>query len=124
MSDTQKTIMDDLAYAEDGKFSFKVPETHPEAGKKINGTFKYPVCANDGQAEQVISYKKWNLKDMVNEILKANARASAYQAALLPYQPSEVAPEDIKERMIRDYIRLGVPEAAARAQVESMLAAK
>lgn len=65
--------------------------------------------------------KKLSLLEMVNDKLKANARSNAYQAALLPYRPSEVSPEDIKERMVRDYIRLGVPEAMARAQVEALL---
>jgi hypothetical protein len=60
---------------------------------------------------------------MVNDNLKANARSNAYQAALLPYRPSEVSAEDIKERMIRDYIRLGIPEDTARKQVEALLAA-
>jgi hypothetical protein len=57
-------------------------------------------------------------------VLKANARSNAYQAALLPYRPSEVTPDEIKERMVRDYIRLGVPEDAARKQVDSLLAAQ
>jgi hypothetical protein len=42
---------------------------------------------------------------------------------LLPYRPSEVSPEEIKERMVRDYIRLGIAEDIARAQVTSLLSA-
>jgi hypothetical protein len=42
---------------------------------------------------------------------------------LLPYRPSEVTPDEIKERMIRDYIRLGIPEDTARKQVEALLSA-
>ena len=67
--------------------------------------------------------KKWNLVSLVNDNLKANARSNAYQAALLPYRPSEVSPDEIKERMVRDFIRLGVSEDTARKQVESLLAA-
>lgn len=59
---------------------------------------------------------------MVNDNLKANARSNAYQAALLPYRPSEVSPAEIQERMVRDYIRLGIPEDVARAQVSGLLA--
>ncbi len=105
------------------KFTFKVPEGHPQAGEKIEKAFDYPETTSEQEAQEVMVAKKWSLKDMVDETLKANARSNAYQAALLPYRPSEVSPEDIKERMIRDYIRLGIPEDAARTQVEGMLAA-
>lgn len=104
-----------------GKFTFKVPEGHPEAGKKIEKSFEYSETETNDEATSVMADKKWSLKEMVDETLKANARSNAYQAALLPYRPSEVSPEDIKERMIRDYIRLGVPEDAARKQVEGLL---
>jgi hypothetical protein len=106
-----------------GKFSFKVPETHPDAGQTIEKTFDYRQVENDTEAQTVLTEKGWNLASLVNDNLKANARSNAYQAALLPYRPSEVSPEEIQERMVRDFIRLGVPEAAARAQVESLLAA-
>lgn len=106
-----------------GKFSFAIPEGHAQAGDKMEKTFDYQVCNTPDEAEAVITEKKWNVVSMVNDVLKANARSNAYQAALLPYRPSEVSAEDIKERMIRDYIRLGIPEVAARNQVEALLAA-
>lgn len=105
------------------KFTFSIPEGHPQAGEKLEKSFEYQVCDNDSEAQTVITEKKWSVVSMVNDTLKANARSNAYQAALLPYRPSEVSPEDIKERMIRDYIRLGIPEDTARKQVEALLAA-
>lgn len=107
----------------EGKFTFKVPDGHPQAGDTIEKTFTFQQVDNDGEATAVIAEKKWSLTGLVNDVLKANARSNSYQAALLPYRPSEVAPEDIKERMVRDYIRLGVPEETARKQVEALLAA-
>ena len=106
-----------------GKFTFAIPEGHPQAGEKIEKSFDYQVCGSEAEASTVIADKKWSVVSMVNDNLKANARSNAYQAALLPYRPSEVSPEDIKERMIRDYIRLGIPEDTARKQVEALLAA-
>lgn len=106
-----------------GKFSFSVPEGHPQAGEKIEKAFEFSQCETEQEAQQVITDKKWNIVSMVNDTLKANARSNAYQAALLPYRPSEVSPEDIKERMVRDYIRLGIPEETARAQVDALLKA-
>lgn len=109
-----------------GKFTFKVPDDSPvesERGKKVEKAFEYRETETEAEAQSVMTEKKWSLKDMVDEALKANARSNAYQSALLPHKPSEVPQEDIKERMIRDYIRLGIPENIARAQVESTLAA-
>lgn len=105
-----------------GKFTFKIPDGHPQAGEKIEKAFEYQECESDTEAAAVLADKKWNVTEMVNDTLKANARSNAYQAALLPYRPSEVSPDEIKERMIRDYIRLGISEDAARKQVEAMLA--
>lgn len=106
-----------------GKFTFKVPDGHPQAGEKLEKAFEYSVCETESEASAVMAEKKWSLLEMVNDVLKANSRSNAYQAALLPYRPSEVSAEDIKERMIRDYIRLGIPEDTARKQVEALLAA-
>lgn len=106
-----------------GKFSFAVPEGHAQAGEKIEKTFDYQECVTLEEAEKVIADKKWNVVAMVNDNLKASARSNAYQAALLPYRPSEVSPEEIQERMVRDYIRLGVSEEVARKQVAALLGA-
>ena len=106
-----------------GKFTFKIPENHAEAGNEIEKAFEFQECESEHEAQHVIAEKKWYLRDLVNKALRTNARSNAYQAALLPYRPSEVSPEDIKERMVRDYIRLGIPEDTARRQVEALLAA-
>ncbi len=106
-----------------GKFTFSVPEGHSQAGEKLEKSFEYQVCNSEQEAQEVLTSKKWSLVGMVNDTLKANARSNAYQAALLPYRPSEVSQDDIKERMIRDYIRLGVSEDIARKTVEGLLAA-
>jgi hypothetical protein len=106
-----------------GKFTFAIPDGHPQAGEKVEKTFEYKVCDNEAEANSVLAEKKWSIVGLVNDNLKANARSNAYQAALLPYRPSEVTPDEIKERMIRDYIRLGIPEDTARKQVEALLAA-
>lgn len=112
-----------MAETKVGKFSFKVPEGHPEAGKKIEKSFEYNEVATEAEANEVMTTKKWKLIDLVNDNLKTAARSNAYQAALMPYKPSEVSPEDIMERMVRDFIRLGIPEDIARKQVEGILAA-
>jgi hypothetical protein len=106
------------------KFTFKIPEGHAQAGQKVEKPFEFQQCNTEAEATALIAEKKWAILDMVNDTLKQNARSNAYQAALLPYRPSEVAPEDIVERMVRDFIRLGFAEEVARKQVEGMLANK
>lgn len=103
------------------KFTFTVPEGHPEAGTKIEKSFDYQLVDSTDEANKVISERKWSIVGMVNDNLKSNARSNAYQNALMPYKPSEVSPEDIKERMIRDFIRMGVSEEIARTQVDAIL---
>lgn len=113
-----------MAQQKVGKFTFAVPETHPQAGEKIEKSFEYLVCETEDEALEYITGKKgMSIVGMVNDVIKANARSNAYQSALLPFKPSEVAPEEIMERMVRDYIRLGIPEGIARKQVLALLAA-
>ncbi len=109
-----------------GKFSFKVPEDskHEDAGKTINRTFEYVEVENEKEAIDYITKKEWNVVDLVNEKIKTGARANAYQSAIIVYKPSDVSAEDIMERMVRDYVRLGIAEDVARAQVKSMMANK
>lgn len=108
-----------------GKLSFKVPEdsNHADAGKKLEKEFEYQECETVEEAEKVSADKGWSLLQFVNDALKQNARANTYQNALAVYRPSEVSPEEIKARMVRDFIRLGLSEDVAKAQVESILAA-
>lgn len=106
------------------KFTFTVPDGHPQAGEKIEKAFEYQVCENQTEAEKILADKNLSIVEMVNDKLKANARSNAYQAALLPYRPSETTQEEIVERMVRDYIRIGIDESVARAQVAAMLASK
>lgn len=113
----------------DGKFTFRVPEGHPQAGQKIDKTFDYPQCDNDAEARRAMTHdtegkprpKPWSLRKIINDILKENARNNAYQAAILPYRQSDVPTEDIVERMVRDAIRLGAPENEARERIAALL---
>lgn len=116
-----------MAKQDVGKFKFTVPDNSPveaERGQESIKTFDFPIFENDTEALEYATSKKWSLTSLVNEKAKAAARANAYQNALAPHKESTVAPEDIKERMIRDYMRLGIPEDVARKQVESLLASK
>jgi len=108
-----------------GKFTMTVPadSTHQDAGKKLEKTFEYQEVETVEEANAIAESKGWTLLSFVNESLKANAKASTYQNALAVYKPSEVTPDEIKARMVRDFIRLGLSEDVAKAQVDSILAA-
>lgn len=108
-------------------FSYTIPENSPveaSRGVKEEKTFTFDVCETAEEAHKVLTDKGWSLVTLVNDNLKAAARANAYQAALAPHRPTEVSAENIQERMIRDMIRLGIAEDVARAQVTALLAAK
>lgn len=109
-----------------GKFTFKVPEDsgHADAGKTFERPFTFVEVENDSEAAKVMADKKLSLVEMVNDLLKKNARSNAYQSAILVYRPSEVPVEDIYERMRRDAIRTGMSEEQANAFIETLKAAK
>lgn len=112
-----------------GKFSFKVPGVkgeegaHAQAGEKINKTFEYQVLSTEDEARKVMEGKKWTLLDLVNEELKSSARSNSYQSATVVYKPTEVSADQIRQRMINDYIRSGASEDFAKQMVDNMLAA-
>lgn len=110
------------------KLTYKVPENsakkdaQPE-GTKVTVEFDFDYCESADEAAKVAESKNWTLLEFVNDTLKQNARANKYQNEMALHKPSDVTPEEIKARMVRDFIRLGLPEDVARAQVESVLAA-
>ena len=126
---TGNAVIDGLKVESD-TFTFKIPENHPaskdEQGNRVTveKEFTFQVCQNESEALAVMAYKQWDLVEMINDQLKANARSSAYQTALAAYQVSEVPAEKIRERMIKDFIRSGLSEAQATAVVDSALAQK
>jgi hypothetical protein len=98
------------------------PSQAEQAGKKYEKTFYFGQVADETEAQAICIAKEWSLVNFVNQELKANARASAYQAESALYKPSDVADEDIVERMVRDFIRMGLSEEKARKRVAAALA--
>src|SRR5437867_208328 len=107
-----------------GKFSFKIPDSHPEAGTKVEKTFTYDSVTSDQEAVELISRKKWSLASLVNDVLKANARANAYQTALGVYTVSELTPDEMRNKMIKDFIRAGFSEDKATNIVDEALTSR
>jgi hypothetical protein len=103
------------------KFTFTVPEGHEQAGTKIEKSFDYEVCENDIEANALMTERGWSVLAFVNDAVKSNARSGAYQSALLPYKPSEVSPEKIRERALKDLVRLGMSEVDAAALISAGL---
>ena len=94
------------------------------AGTEIEKPFNFRQVDSDDLANKIITEKKWDLQELVNRKLKADARSNAYQAELLQHKPITTTrtPEEIAETMVRDAIRMGFSESDARAYVDSMLA--
>jgi hypothetical protein len=108
-----------------GKYKFKVPENsgHQDAGKQFEKEYEYSECETVAEAETVATEKGWTLLEFVNDKLMNAARSGSYQNALAVYRPSEVSQDEIKARMVRDFIRLGLSETVAKTQVEAILSA-
>lgn len=94
------------------------------AGAEIEKPFTYREVDSDELATKIITEKGWNLQELVNRKLKADARSNAYQAELLQHKPVTTTrtSDEIKESMVRDALRLGMTETDARNYVDSMLA--
>jgi len=109
-----------------GRFTFKVPDGHEQQGTTIEKEFPYDEVDNEPEATDMLETRKWNIVSMVNEKLKSSARSNSYQNALMPYRRDEetFSPEKIRTRMIRDYIRMGIPEDVAVAQIDGVLKAQ
>jgi hypothetical protein len=45
-----------------GKFTFAVPDGHPDAGKKYEKPFEYQACESDSEALTVLTEKKWSIR--------------------------------------------------------------
>jgi len=130
----EKGSIDHLGAVEQDTFDYKVPSDSPvesERGKEYKDNpfqFRQIAKSADGQdtdALEVIRIKGWDLTDMVNKLLKGNARSNAYQAKMAPHKASEVDPEKAFEQTVRNLVKQGVPEAMAREVVKNtLLAAK
>lgn len=119
---------DDLTVGtiESDTLTFTVPKDSPveaERGKTEEKSFSFRQIATVEDAEAVIKAKEWALVDMVNKQLKANARSNAYQAAMAPHKVSDVPPEQVFERTVRDMVRQGIPETMARELLKNTLSA-
>ncbi len=101
-----------------GKFSFEVPEGHPQQGNKVEKGFEYQEVESDEEAVKILAERKWPLAKLVNDKLRTSSRANAYQNALLPYKRTDVSPEDAKRAIVRNLIGLGMSEADAIAQAD------
>lgn len=107
------------------KFKIPAKSTHSQAGETLKDIpYEYEQAENVAEAETVAASKSWTFLEMVNESLKANARANKYANLLATYVPkADVSIDDLRARLIRTFIQAGLSEAVATAQVDSTLSA-
>lgn len=106
----------------EANFSFTVPDGHAEAGTKYTRAFQWQEPETDAEALTVIASKKnWSVRGLVADALKVAARSNATQNALAPYRPTERTDEDLRNDLVRNFIRLGKTEAEALKAVEDVL---
>lgn len=104
---------------------FKIPANseHPDAGKTLEGiVYEFEQCETAEEAQKLAEEKGWSLLDFVNETLQNTARQGKYQNQLALYMPKkELDPAALRATLIRTYIKAGLSEAVATAQVDSVL---
>lgn len=98
------------------------PEFAELAGTKVTSEYTFGQVSDESEANEVCKAKGWTLVDFVNETLKANARANAYQSKLNEYKLAEFNEDKAREDMVKNLMRLSkVPENVAREMVKSLL---
>jgi hypothetical protein len=99
------------------------PEFIEMAGKKISDiSFTFGQVSSEAEALEVCKAKEWDLVTFVNDALKANAKAAAYQSKLNEYKLAEFNADKAKEDMVKNLMRLQkIDEATARSLVNSLL---
>ena len=106
-----------------------VPQSSPveeERGNEHNLPYMYGQIDTEAEnatelAQKVCEVKEWKLVDFVNDALKSNARSNTYQKFLARHKVSKLTNEQMRERMVRQYMQMGASEEKARAQIESLL---
>lgn len=98
------------------------PEYADIAGQKLTVSYTFAQVSDEGEAEQVCKAKGWTLVDFVNDTLKANAKAAAYQGRLNEYKLAEFNADKAREDMVKNLMRLQkLPEDVARKLVDGLL---
>lgn len=106
-------------------YTVTVPADSPVVdmrGKKLTGKYEFQAVEESDDLDKVLESKEWTLADLINEKLQKLAYSRAVQAALAPHKPSKLSVDEAKEKMVRASMAQGVPEALARATVDSMFA--
>lgn len=83
--------------------------------------FSYNVLENDAELREKFSPE--SLRDLANARLKSTANSGARQAAISPYAQDPNSQAAIRERMVKDAMKLGKTKEAAESFVDSLLAA-
>jgi hypothetical protein len=85
--------------------------------------FAHDVCETPEEADTEVERRKLTIVELVNDYILLTARSAAYQDALSPYKKSTMSDADVRERMVKDAMRLGKSKEQAEAFVDSLLSA-
>src|SRR5437773_3335551 len=97
----------DFSAGKDGSTEIEVPYT-----------FEYNVLENATELSQ--KFAPDDLLNLANQRLKATGNSAARQAAIAPYAQDPNAPAAIRERMVKDAMKLGKTKEQAEAFVDSL----
>lgn len=94
-------------------------------GEEQEHKFSFRIVEDREQADKIMAEKEWDLVELVNRKLKADARAAVYQRELNKHKPitTTKTPEQLRADLVKTYMRLGLSKEVAEKQIDSMLTA-
>ncbi len=91
--------------------------------KEVDVEYSYEYDELETREELDKKFSESDLIDLANARLKSTANSGARQKAIAPYAQDPNAPAAVKERMIKDAMKLGKTREVAEQFVDSLLGA-
>ena len=123
-----EAVRDEKGYwVGEDKLTFTVPKnTQLEGatpGDESEHSFNYTIVETPEQAQAIMSEKEWDIVELVNRKLKADARAAVYQRELNKHKP--IATTKTQAQLFEQFVRTlmlgaGYTRADAEKQADAM----
>lgn len=94
-----------------------------DGSKEVDVDYSYDYDEIETAEELNKEFSEKDLIALANARLKSTANSSARQKAIAPYAQDPNAPAAVKERMIKDAMKLGKSREVAEQFVDSLLGA-
>ena len=108
---------------ETGKATVKDYSDGKDGSTEISVDYSYSFDEIETAEELSKKFSESDLIELANARVKSTANSGARQKAIAPYAQDPNAPEAVKERMIKEAMKLGKTREVAEQFVDSLLGA-